>query len=58
MDFIDISKRRITTRQFSPAPVEQEKLDKMFAMTRMLAGSTRKAVKPAAQPTQRLFPHT
>jgi len=30
MDFIDISKRRITTRQFSPVPVEQEKLDKIL----------------------------
>ena len=30
MDFIDISKRRVTTRQFSPVPVEQEKLDKIL----------------------------
>ena len=30
MDFIDISKRRVTTRQFAPAPVEQEKLDKIL----------------------------
>ena len=30
MDFIDISKRRITTRQFSPISVEQEKLDKIL----------------------------
>ena len=27
MDFIDISKRRVTTRQFAPIPVEQEKLN-------------------------------
>ena len=30
MDFIDISKRRVTTRQFAPMPVEQEKLDKIL----------------------------
>lgn len=30
MDFIDISKRRVTTRQFDPRPVEQEKLDKIL----------------------------
>lgn len=30
MDFIDISKRRVTTRQFAPIPVEQEKLDKIL----------------------------
>ena len=30
MDFIDISKRRVTTRQFAPHPVEQEKLDKIL----------------------------
>ena len=30
MDFIDISKRRVTTRQFAPVPVEQEKLDKIL----------------------------
>ena len=30
MDFIDIFKRRVTTRQFSPVPVEQEKLDKIL----------------------------
>ena len=30
MDFIDISKRRVTTRQFALVPVEQEKLDKIL----------------------------
>lgn len=30
MDFIDISKRRVTTRQFDPRPIEQEKLDKIL----------------------------
>ena len=30
MDFIDISKRRVTTRQFAPIPVELEKLDKIL----------------------------
>ena len=30
MDFIYISKRRVTTRQFAPIPVEQEKLDKIL----------------------------
>lgn len=30
MDFIDISKRRVTTRQFDVRPVEQEKLDKIL----------------------------
>lgn len=30
MDFIDISKRRVTTRRFAPIPVEKEKLDKIL----------------------------
>ena len=30
MDFIDISKRRIMTRQFSTVPVEHEKIDKIL----------------------------
>ncbi len=30
MDFIDISKKRVTTRQFAPIEVEQEKIDKIL----------------------------
>lgn len=30
MDFMDISKRRVTTRQFASIPVEQEKLNKIL----------------------------
>jgi nitroreductase len=30
MDFMDISKMRITTRQFAPKPVEKEKVDKIL----------------------------
>lgn len=34
MDFIDISKRRVTTRQFAPVAVEKEKLDKILEARR------------------------
>ena len=30
MDFMDISKHRVTTRQFAPVPVEREKLEKIL----------------------------
>lgn len=30
MDFIDISRKRITVRKFAPAPVEQEKINKIL----------------------------
>ena len=30
MDFMDISKMRITTRQFDPRSVEKEKIDKIL----------------------------